>query len=172
VPAGVYQLEVSESFYFPLTIRSVRVKPGDVRVLPPLELTFEGVEGCHHRAPAFLRVLDPPSAGKGSVGGTAVDDRGRALADARVRLYIDDSATSGTGITDPEGRFSIGDAPAGNPYKIEIARDGYYTEEFSDFTVRAGYETVYDRLSLEPCGNGRCVPALRPVRPVTGCFAH
>ncbi len=172
VPAGVYELGVSESFYFPMTIRSVHVKAGEVRVLPPLELVFGGVEDCHHRVPIFLRVLDQPPAGKGSVGGTVVDDRGRTLADARVRLYIDNAGFTGSGITDTEGRFSISDAPAGNRYRIEIAHDGYYTEEFSDFTVQSGYETVYDPLSLEPCESGRCVPSLRPVRPMTGCFGH
>jgi hypothetical protein len=61
------------------------------------------------------------------------------------------------------------DIPLRRDYKIEIARDGYFTEEFADFKIQAGYEAVYDRLYLEPCETGRCQSSLRPIRVLPHC---
>jgi len=168
VPPGVYSLEISENLHFPATIRSVRLEAGRVRVLPPLELLFEGVSNCR-RIPAFLRVLDRLDAAKGSLGGAIVDDRGSPLSDARVRVYVDNAGIIGSAVSDPDGRFEVRDLPARDRYKVEVARDGHYTEDFSEFLVEAGYETVYN-LDLAACENGRCIQALHPVRPIPSCL--
>jgi hypothetical protein len=164
LPDGVYDLTISGSFLIPLTIRSVRVAPGQVRLLPPVEPAAAQYIGCGRRLPAFLRPLDQPEAARGALAGTILDEHGQPLRGARVRAGLN----RGT-VTDDDGRFSIGDVPAPAGYDIEVAHDRYYTEEFTGFRVQAGYETVYPAERLEPCEKDRCDPALRPVRPVKGC---
>lgn len=168
VPPGVYSLRISENLYFPATIRSVRLDAGRVRVLPPLELLFEGVSNCR-RTPGFLRVLDRLDAGKGSLGGTIADDHGRPLSEARIRVYLDNVGMIGSAESDADGRFEVRDLPARDRYKVELARDGHYTEDFSEFLVQAGYETVYN-LDLTACENGRCIQAVHPVRSIPACL--
>ncbi len=162
LPAGVYDLTITGSFLVPTTIRSVRLKAGEIRVLPPVE-TVSGIFECGRRYD-FLHPLDQADAGKGSLGGTIVDDHGSPVADARVRVYISNADVIGSAVTDAAGRYSISDVPAGKRYLIEVRHDGYYTEDFADFRVLAGYEAVYYRQNLEACEAGRCIPALRPVR--------
>jgi hypothetical protein len=151
LPAGVYDLTITGSFLVPTTIRSVRLKAGEIRVLPPVETVLSIFE-CGRRYD-FLRPLDQGDAGKGSLAGTVVDNHGSPLPDARVRVHI-----SNAGII-----------ASGKRYQIEVTHDGYYTEDFADFRVLAGYEAVYYRENLEACEHGRCIPALRPVRLLPYC---
>jgi hypothetical protein len=167
VPAGVYELTISAPWFYPITIQSVRLQRGAVHVLPPVELVFEGSHACNARIPAYLRPLDRFHADRGALGGMLVDDHGSALAEARVTLLVRGVGASNSTITDREGRFSVTDIP--RDYRIQVVRDGYFTEEFTDFKIQAGYEVVYDRLDLEPCERDRCQPWLKQIRILQGC---
>jgi len=164
LPAGVFDLTISGSFLLPLTIRSVRIAPGQVRVLPPVEPAAAEYIECGRRLPAFLRPLDQPEAASGALTGMIVDDHGQPLRGARVRAGLNH-----TTFTDDDGHFSIAGVPAPARYDIEVAHDGYYTENFTGFRVQAGYEAVYPGEHPERCEKDRCDPALRPVRPIKGC---
>lgn len=170
LPPGVYDLRISMPFYLDTIIRSVPIKPGEVRALPPVAPMFEGMNGgCGRRIPAFLRPLDEPDATKGSLEGRIIDDNGHPLAGARVRLAISNVDIPGATVTDSSGRFSLPDVPARSRYEIEVAHEGFFTEDFSDFAVQAGYESFYDRIDLFPCEKGHCEPALRPIRILPVC---
>lgn len=170
LPPGVYDLEISEDFFHTLTIRSVRLESGEIRALPPVALTYEGVVvDCNRRSPDYVRPIDHFDVGKGEFAGRVVDDHGHPLADARIRLYIPGVGNLGSAITSDAGRFSIPDVPVRSRFEIEVDRDGFFTEDFSGFEVQPGYESSYDRLDLAPCEKGRCLPALRPIRPLHAC---
>jgi hypothetical protein len=162
LPAAVYDLTITGSFLVPMTIRTVRLNAGEIRELPPVQMTSAIIGGCR-RTPRFLRPLD--NASRGSIGGTVVGAQNRPLGGARVLV-----GEAGTAVTDGEGRFLIDDLPARDRYGIEVAHDGYYTGHFSDFHAQGGYEAVYDAVSLQPCDTGRCVAALQPFRPEAGCL--
>lgn len=53
-------------------------------------------------------------------------------------------------------------------YRIEIFREGYFTEEFANFPMQPGYETVYN-LDLHACAQGQCQPSLMPIRVLPSC---
>lgn len=162
LPAGIYDLTISGSFLLPTTVRSVRLRPGEARVLPAIRLMGDFI--CGRRSPAYLRPLDQTDAARGGLAGSITDEHGQPLAGARVRV-----GDIGEAITDEKGRFSIDNLPAHDRYEIEVAHDGYYTEDFTDLRVQAGYEAVYSPEHLSACPKDRCDPALRPVRPLPAC---
>ncbi len=169
VPPGIYELEISEDFFRTMPIRGVRVPSGEVRTLPPVALIFDGIADCNRRWPGYLSPLDRFDAGKGALAGRTIDNRGHPLAGAGVRLYISNVGVLGSAITDDTGRFSIPDVPARSRYEIEVAHDGFFTEDFPDFEVQPGFESFYDRIDLAPCEKDRCQPALRPIRKLHSC---
>jgi len=168
VPAGEYELTITASFFHSSVIRTVRLQRDAVLVLPPVEMVFGGYD-CNTRVPAYLSPLDRLDVNKGTLGGVIVDDHGHALADAKVTLFVPGTGVTGSTITDGEGRFSVRDVSLRRDYQIEVVRDGYFTEQFADFKIQAGFETVYDRLDLEPCEKGRCQSSLKRIRILPHC---
>jgi hypothetical protein len=168
VPAGEYELTITAPFFYTSTIRTVRLQGDAVLVLPPVEMVFEGYD-CNTRVPAYLSPLDRFDVNKGALGGIIVDDHGHALAEAKVTLFVPGAGVTSSTITNREGRFSVRDISLRRNYQIEVVRDGYFTEQFSDFKTQAGFEAVYDRLYLEPCEKGRCQSSLRPIRILPHC---
>lgn len=171
LPPGVYDLTITGSFLVPTTIRSVALKPAEIRGLPPIQVASSLID-CGAGTLRFFHPLDHPEPGKGTLAGAVVDEQQHPLAGVRVRVGSLGQAAgqaAGQATTDEEGRFSIDNVPAGGRYEIEIAREGYYTETYSDFQVQAGYEAVNGGLNLAACGHDRCDPALRPVRLVRAC---
>ncbi len=169
LPPGVYDLTITRDFYRSTIIRAVHIEPGQIRVLPPVGLVFEGFYVCDDRSPAHLRPLDESDATKGTLAGRITDDRGRPLADANVRVYIPNAGILGSTATDSSGRFFIPGIPARSGYRIEVAHDQFFTADFSDFQVQPGYESFYDNIDLAPCEKDRCQPALQPIRPLPAC---
>lgn len=168
VPAGEYDLTITAPFFYTSTVRAVRLQGNEVRVLPPLEMVFEGYD-CTARVPAYLSPLDRSDMNKGALGGMIVDDHGRALPDAKVTLFVPGAGVTSSTISNHEGRFSVRDISLRRDYRIEVAREGYFTEEFADFKIQAGFEAIYDRLNLEACEPGRCQSSLRPIRILPHC---
>jgi hypothetical protein len=72
--------------------------------------------------------------------------------------------------TDANGRFSFDMLSAG-VYGLNFRREGFYPENATgyEYTVNAGWESVYAPVTLEQCANGNCDPKLRPQRPVAIC---
>jgi hypothetical protein len=167
LPAGEYELTIIGPFSY-ISIRAVGLQRSAVRVLPAIELAFRGID-CTGRFPAYLRPLDRFDADRGALGGVIVDDYGRVLTEAKVTLFVPNAGVKNSTVTDRDGRFSFADIPLRRDYKIEVVRDGYFTEEFADFKIQAGYEAVYDRFYLEPCEKGRCQSSLKTIRVLPAC---
>ncbi len=52
-------------------------------------------------------------------------------------------------------------------YGLNFRRDGFYPENATgyEYTVNAGWESVYAPKQMEKCSNGNCDPKLRLKRP-------
>jgi hypothetical protein len=50
-------------------------------------------------------------------------------------------------------------------YGLNFRRDGFYAENATEYeyTVNAGWESVYGSKFLQQCPNGNCDPKLRPM---------
>lgn len=168
VPGGEYELTITAPFFYTMTIRTVRLQGQGIRALPVVSLILEGYD-CTTRVPAYLYPLERFSSNTGALGGVIVDDRGHVLAEAKATLFVPGAGVSRSTMTDVNGRFSIFDLAARSDYKLQVVRDGYFTEEFREIRIQAGYESVYNGLDLQPCEKGRCQASLRPIRIVPHC---
>jgi hypothetical protein len=56
-------------------------------------------------------------------------------------------------------------------YGLNFRRDGFYPENATgyDYSVNAGWESVYSSVRLQRCPNGNCDPKLRPTKPPAIC---
>jgi hypothetical protein len=164
---GVYEVAIVAGGFYSLTVNNVSLHRGQLLKLPPVELIVEGID-CGGRLPRYLRYLGVPNRTTGALGGMVVDDRHHAIDSARIALFLPESGIVNSATTDRAGYFSLTGIPVRSNYRIEIVRGGYYTEQFTDFQIQAGYETVYN-LDLQPCSAGGCQPSLRPVRVLPSC---
>ena len=72
--------------------------------------------------------------------------------------------------TDSNGRFSFDMLSAG-VYGLNFRREGFYPENATgyEYTVNAGWESIYVPKMLERCLNGNCDPKSRPPRQPIVC---
>ena len=72
--------------------------------------------------------------------------------------------------TDSRGEFKF-DMLSSGIYGLNFRREGFYAENATgyDYTVNAGWESVYNPRPLERCRNGNCDPKLRPARLPSVC---
>jgi hypothetical protein len=56
-------------------------------------------------------------------------------------------------------------------YGLNYQRAGFYPDNATryEYSVIAGWKSVYSSVRLERCPNGNCDPKLRPKRPVQYC---
>jgi outer membrane receptor protein involved in Fe transport len=97
-------------------------------------------EGLDTSAVAGERFLDSP--GLGSIEGTVVDKF------TQLPLFATNVVVEGTGlggITDRDGRFVVGDVPAGD-YRVTVSMMGYEAVALDNVEVRGGFAR---RLNLE-----------------------
>lgn len=167
LPAGEYVMTIGAQMFHDATIRSIRLRNNEVRVLPPIELTFAGFE-CNPRIPSYFRPLDQPNTAEAVLGGIVSAEHQPTVAQANVVLIAPEAGVISSTTTDREGHFSFNASAKRRDYRIEISKPGYFTEEFTDFAVQVGFETVYG-LDLQPCPPGRCQPSLKPIRVLPGC---
>jgi hypothetical protein len=67
--------------------------------------------------------------------------------------------------TDADGAFHYQGVRPGR-YSLRVRKDGFYPEEFKEYSVREGREFSYGPVYLEPCPAGDCDPKKRPPRTV------
>ena len=168
LPPGQYTLTVSSSLCHTETIESITVAPGQVRSVPTLQLTFEGMTDCSGGfRPSCYRLLSAPD-NTGALSGTVVDGNGHAVRGANVTLFAAGKQASRTR-TNSAGRFTISKLPARGDYRLLIERTGFFAEELHNLVVQGGLAARYSPVTLEACRPGSCDPHWKEVRVLPGC---
>ena len=98
-------------------------------------VVFSLVAACAPAPCVFAQGL-----GAGTIQGVVQDPTGAVMQSVEVKLINPVTGFSRTAVTDPMGRFSIGNVPP-NPYHLSVTVDGFRTLE-RDVDVRAGVPLV------------------------------
>ncbi len=162
VPPGPYDLRagresiiVPPSPYLQVSLNVNR----DLSLVLPMEGGFcTQMPGVIH----YFRRLDPGSNRDfASLSGTANGKRGAPLDDASVTLYVPRLGRIATTRTKRGGSYSFARLNVGESYWIQVLSKGYFAGEITRLKVLAGYQSVYDNLTLEACESGHCDPSVR-----------
>lgn len=159
LPAGEYTLKVTMLGFKSRTVKSVRLSEREPNRLLDIPLDV-AVMACGQ--PLILDwILLPPGETFGRLTG-GVDP---PAAGVEVTLICRTFTACKSTKTDFRGRFTFATLSPG-VYGLNFRRDGYYPEKATgyEYTVNAGWESVYDPKLLEKCPNGNCDPKLRPQR--------
>jgi hypothetical protein len=158
LPAGKYTLIIRVPGFSSRTIKSIDLLEREPKRLPDVTLDI-GTNGCGPPPPRDLVLL--PGTLFGTLSGT-VDPPAK---DVDVTLVCRTFSACSSTRTDSNGHFSFETLPAGI-YGLNFRRDGFYPEIATgyEYTVNAGWESVYKPKLLEQCPNGNCDPNLRPRR--------
>jgi len=163
LPAGEYKLTFQPQGFKTLVLESIILSEQEEKRISELTMDVGDVADCGHYPPAFRLVPGDPFFGSlaGSVKGAA---------DVDVTLVCRTFSPCRSTKTDSTGRFSFSMLSPGE-YGLSFRREGFYPEMATGyfFLVKAGLESVYSPVTLEPCRNGNCDPKLRPPRPIVVC---
>jgi hypothetical protein len=161
LPPGEYALTFRVPGFRNRTIKSIGLLTGEPKRLPdvPLDIGFCG-------KPPLRDLVLLPGVLFGTLSGS-VDPPAKGV---EVTLVCRTFSACGSTKTDSNGRFSFEMLSAG-VYGLNFHRDGFYPENATgyEYTVNAGWESVYAPKELEKCSSGNCDPKLRPQRPVAIC---
>lgn len=165
---GVYRLELGAPGFRILRLRSIQIEEGERASLPKLMLEL-GMFDCRERASLdYVRVIKSEF---GNVGGRVILDDGRIdgsrLEESIVELLCDKGKPCRSTKTDSKGEFLFTEV-APEVFAIRASHSGYYTETEPEYVVRAGLESIYYPVHLEPCHLGDCRQA-RPEKPLRLC---
>jgi hypothetical protein len=166
LPAGHYDLQVGNE---PVTVPSppflfLQVELNADRgltLLLPMESVFSTqMPAAIH----YFRLLEPGGDKVfGVLTGTVKGKHGSPLEGANVALYISKLGRIATTRTKRGGSFSFPQLKIGENYWVHVFSKGYFDDEITGVKVLAGYESIYDSLTLEPCEPGHCESYLRPI---------
>jgi hypothetical protein len=163
LPAGEYTLTIRVLGFINRRIKSIGLLTGEPKRLPDVTLDI-GNSGCGGPPPRDLVLLS------GVLFGTLSGSVDPPAKDVDVTLVCRTFSACSSTRTDANGRFSFDMLSAG-VYGLNFRREGFYPENATgyEYTVNAGWESVYAPVTLEQCANGNCDPKLRPQRPVAIC---
>jgi hypothetical protein len=163
LPAGEYTVTFTHQRFKRLTLKSIGLSEREIKRLPEITLTSALLCGFPPTRD-FVRLILSLSFGELS-GSVSPPETG-----VEVTLVCRTFSVCNSTRTDSSGHFSFESLPAGM-YGLNFHRDGFYPETAAgyEYTVNAGFESVYAPKSLEPCFNGNCDPKLRPSPPVATC---
>jgi len=167
LPPGIYRLKLESTGFESFTLRSIQLKQGDWKRLPPLMLVLGGT--CDFAPFVESYELLPEAQHVGNLRGHVSQiDNGPPVGNARVTLLCSDRKVCSETKTDGAGEFLFLDVRPGE-YALHVTHSGYYASEISSYHVREGFEQTYGPLYLEHCPNGNCDPRLRPKKPLIVC---
>jgi len=154
LPAGSYALTIRVPGFRNRTIKSIGLLTGEPKRLPDVQLD---IENCGKPPSRDLSLL--PGVLFGTLSGS-VDPPAKGV---EVTLVCRTFSACSSTATDSSGRFSFEMLSPG-VYGLNFRRDGFYPENATgyEYTVNAGWESVYAPKQLEKCSNGNCDPKLRP----------
>jgi hypothetical protein len=101
--------------------------------------------------------------------GTLKSERGAPVDGASVALYVPRLGKIATTYTKRGVSFSFTQLKTTENYWIQVLNQGHFPGEITRLKVLAGYESVYDNLTLEACEPGQCDPSIRKLPIGPGC---
>jgi carboxypeptidase family protein len=157
LPAGEYTLKFSGNG-FRNRIIIIALSEREQKRLPEVTLDI-GSSGCGGPPPRDLVPL------RGTLFGTLSGSVYPPAKDVEVTLVCRTFKACSSTRTDSDGHFSFETLPAG-VYGLNFRRDSFYAENATgyEYTVNAGWESIYVSKLLVPCLNGNCDPKLRPIQ--------
>ena len=164
LPLGEYTLKVTMRGFKALTVKSILLSEREPNRLLDIPLDV-GVLACGQ--PLILdRVLLQPGETFGRLSGS-VEPPARGV---EVTLICRTFSACKSTKTDFRGRFTFEMLSPG-VYGLNYQRSGFYPDNATgyEYSVIAGWKSVYSSVRLERCPNGNCDPNLRPKRPVQHC---
>jgi hypothetical protein len=116
----------------------------------------------------YLKLLEPMDV-KGRITGTIVDNSDKPVVGAEVHLLCWPKRTAltfeippcGKTITDATGKYTF--LQGSGERTIHLKIPGFFEEEYGNFYVQTGFETVYHAIRLQPCLPGKCQPSQKPI---------
>jgi len=162
--AGVYTLTFRVIGFRLLTVKLIEIREHEQKQLPDFPLEVKDFL-CPRSEPQD-RVLLPSASSVGTLTGSVTP----AIANVEVTLVCRTFSPCGSTKTDSNGRFSFEMLSSGF-YGLNFRREGFYLENATgyEYTVTAGWESVYSPKLLERCTKGDCDPKLRSKPPITEC---
>jgi hypothetical protein len=164
LPAGKYTLTIRAAGFSSRIVKSIDLLEREPKRLPDVTLDI-GSSNCGPRLPRDLVLL--PGVQFGTLSGS-VDPPAK---DVDVTLVCRTFSACSSTRTDSNGHFSFETLPAG-VYGLNFRRDGYYPLNATgyEYTVNAGWESVYSPVMLDKCPSANCEPKPRPQRPIALCL--
>ena len=162
LPSGKYTVSFRVVGFKRFTLRSIGLTEGEQKRIPDVPLDVGNGCGSPFRDLVLLATGDSFGRLTGSVSPSAKG--------VEVTLVCRTFTPCRSTKTDSRGEFTF-DMLSSGIYGLNFRRQGFYPENATgyDYTVNAGWESVYIPKALEPCRNGNCDPNLRPPRQPIVC---
>jgi hypothetical protein len=157
LPAGEYTLTFRVPGFNDRRVKSIGLLEGDQKRIPDVTLDIEPC-GWPRRDINLL----PPGETFGRLTGSVNPPAAGIEVTLVCRTFSACRATK----TDSSGRFSFERISAG-AYGLSFHRDGFYDQEATgyEYTVNAGWESVYTPVTLEQCANDNCAGKIQRILP-------
>jgi len=164
LPVGEYTLKVGSPGFKSRMVKSIRLTDREPNRLLNIPLDV-GHEACGQSL-LLDRMLLSPGETFGSLAGSVAPPRAGVEVTLICRTFTACKSTK----TDFRGRF-IFEMLSPGVYGLNYHRAGFYPENATgyEYSVIAGWKSVYSSIRLEWCSHRNCDPKLRPQRPIAIC---
>lgn len=164
LPVGEYTLRAAMAGFKSRTVKSIRLSEREPNRL--LDIPLDVAEMLCGKSVVVDRILLPPGSTYGSLKGSVSPARAGVEVTLVCRTFTPCRSTK----TNFRGEFKFEMLSSGI-YGLNFRSEGFYPENATgyDYTVIAGWESVYSFVQLQRCPNGNCDPKLRPPRPIIVC---
>lgn len=149
LPAGTYALKLERIGFRTLGVRPIQLSSGEQKVLLPLRIDAAGSCGFGRSTVEYLQFL-PAGRHAGNLGGRVESDDAHPVERARVKLLCNERKVCGDTKTDSNGEFTFVNLPPRDDITIRITHAGFYDWEGSDLEIRAGFDSSYRPITLDP----------------------
>jgi hypothetical protein len=163
--AGNYTLTFRVPGFKVRTVKSIDLLERDQKRIPDITLDVSSSCGGGGESAPFATELRPVTgdASFGRLSGSVLPH----VQGVEVALVCRTFSVCRSTRTDSNGRFSF-DMLSPGVYGLNFRPEGFYPENATgyEYTVNAGWESIYVPKMLERCLNGDCDPKSRPREPI------
>ncbi len=168
LPAGEYILTFRVPGFKVRTVKSIDLLERDQKRIPDITLDVSSSCSGGGESGPFATELRPVAGDVsfGRLSGSVLPQ----VQGVEVALVCRTFSVCRSTKTDSNGRFSFDILSAG-VYGLNFRREGFYPETATgyEYTVNAGWESIYVPQTLERCLNGNCDPKSKPPRSPIVC---